>query len=144
MILAEQYEGHLNGQTFAQFVREQFPTLFERSANPKGRLFLQDGDSSQNSRKARDAIDEVNARQFKIPARSPDINPIENVFNNVKRELAEHALRTHLTHENYEEFSNRCKETLLNYSKDVIDRTIESMPKRIDMVLKAKGQRIKY
>ena len=36
VILAEQYEGNLNGQKFADFVREQFPTLFESSSNKNG------------------------------------------------------------------------------------------------------------
>jgi hypothetical protein len=48
VILAEQYEGHLNGHKFGDFVREQFPTLFENSCNKKGKLFQQDGDPSQN------------------------------------------------------------------------------------------------
>ena len=76
MILAEQYEGHLNGKNSSDLIREQFPALFERSANARVWLFLQDGDPSQNSRKAKDAIEDINACQFKIPARSPDINPI--------------------------------------------------------------------
>ena len=39
VILAEQYEGHLNGQKFVDFVREQFPKLFENSSNKTGKLF---------------------------------------------------------------------------------------------------------
>ena len=76
VILAEQYEGQLNGQNFAEFVREQFPTLFERSSNPNGKLFLQHGDPSQNSRKAQEAMYQVGAKKFSIPPRSPDLNPI--------------------------------------------------------------------
>lgn len=84
VILAEQYEGHLNGQKFADFVREQFSTLFQNSSNKKGKLFLQDGDPSQNSRKAQDAIAAIGARKFTIPARSPDLNPIETFFTMLK------------------------------------------------------------
>ena len=39
VILAEQYEGHLDGQKFLDFMREQFPTLFENSSNKKGKVF---------------------------------------------------------------------------------------------------------
>ena len=56
VILGEQYERHMNGHKFADFVREQFPTLFENSCNKKGKLLLQDGDPSQNSRKAKLAL----------------------------------------------------------------------------------------
>ena len=64
VILAEQYKGNLNGQKFTDFVHEQFPTLFENSSNKKGKLFLQDGDPSQNSRKAQQAISAVGAKKF--------------------------------------------------------------------------------
>ena len=144
VILAEQYEGHLNGHKFGDFVREQFPTLFENSCNKKGKLFLQDGDPSKNSRIAKLAMSAVGARKFTIPARSPDLNPIENVFHNVKRQLQDDALSKQITKETYSQFCTRVKATLLNYSPDIIDRTIESMDKRIDMVIKSKGQHIKY
>ena len=35
VLCAEQYHGQLNGQTFADFIREKFPTLFEQSCNQK-------------------------------------------------------------------------------------------------------------
>eukprot|EP00794_Sanderia_malayensis_P002718 gene2718-3143_t len=38
----------------------------------------------------------------------------------------------------------KAKQTLLSYSPEIIDETIASMDKHIDMVKKAKGQRIKY
>ena len=72
----------------------------------------------------------VGARKFTIPARSQDLNPIENVFHNVKRQLQDDALSKRITKETYSQFCTRVKATLLNYSPDIIDRTIESMDKR--------------
>ena len=141
VILAEQYEGNMNGEKFSEFIREEFK---ERSNNTKGKLFLQDGDPSQNSQKAKSAMDKVGTRLFKIPPRSPDINPIENVFNNIKRELKDYALEHNLTFENYVDFCERVKRTILNYSPEVNDKTIESMDKKMDLIIKTKGQRLKY
>ena len=50
-ICCEQYLGNMNGQLFADFIRENFPQMFRHSANPKVKFFLQDGDPSQNSQK---------------------------------------------------------------------------------------------
>ena len=144
VILAEQYEGHLNGQKFADFVREQFPKLFENSSNKTGKLFLQNGDPGQNSRKAQQAISAVGAKKFTIPARSPDLNPIENIFHNIKRQLQDDVLNQQITKETFSQFCARVKATLLNYSPEIINRTITSMDRRIDMVIKSKGQSIKY
>ena len=66
---------------------------------------------------------------FSIPARSPDINPIENMFNNVCEKLREDAIEHHIEHESYEDFCNLVKTTILNFSRDIIDSTIESLPK---------------
>ena len=144
IVLCEEYHGKLNGQSFANFVREHFPRLFTTCSNPKGKLFVQDGDPSQNSRRAKDAIHAIGARKFNIPPRSPDINPIENIFHQVKRKLNSDALEKHIEHENFENFSKRIKQTMEDFTKDVIDKTIESMNKRIGLIIKCKGQRTKY
>ena len=40
--------------------------MFEKSANPKGKLFLQDGDPSKNSSVDRQAMDSIGCRLFGI------------------------------------------------------------------------------
>ena len=127
------------------FVREHFASMFKKSANPpKGKLFLQDGDPSQNNVKARPAWDEVGARKFTIPARSPDLNPTENIFHIVKRRLRQDALDQQITREDFAAFSARVKTTLETITIDVVDRTNFSMGKRINEIINRKGQRIKY
>lgn len=55
VVLCEQYVDRLNGPMFNRFVRNNFPTAFERSSNPTNMLFLQDGDPSRKSAKAKEA-----------------------------------------------------------------------------------------
>ena len=74
VIAAEQYHGRINAEKFSSFVCEHFAGMFKKSANPRGKLFLQDDYPSQNSVKAGSAWDEVGARKFTIPARNPDLN----------------------------------------------------------------------
>ena len=81
---------------------------------------------------------------FKIPARSPDLNPIENFFNIMVKELNKQAIEKKITKESFEEFSNRIKQTMLTYPIQKIDKIIESMDNRINMILKNQGHRIKY
>ena len=139
-----QYHGRLNGEKFRDYINSRFPDMFARSANPQGKLFLQDGDPAQNSSLSRDAMDSVGCRLFKIPPRSPDLNPIENVFHNIRRALEKEAIHQNLTYESYNQFCRRVRDKLLNYSPEIINRTIESMPKRIKLVIKHKGIRTKY
>ena len=144
ILLCEQYMEQLNGDNFSSFVRKHFPAAFQKSSDPKGMLFLQDGDPTQNSKKAKKAFDDVGCRMFLIPARFPDINPIENMFNIVRKSLKEDAVNQCIEHETYEEFSRRVKKALLNFPKDIIDNTIESLPKRMKLILKGRGYHTKY
>ena len=112
VIAAEEYHRRINSKTFSSFVREHFASMIKKSANLRGRLFLQDGDPSQNSVKARSAWDEVGARKFTIPAKSSDLNPIENIFHIVKQCLHQDALDQQITREDFAAFSTRVKTTL--------------------------------
>jgi transposase len=51
------------------------------------RLFLMDNDPSQTSKAVRKAMEKIEAEFHNIPARSLDLNSIENVFHLVKKSL---------------------------------------------------------
>ena len=110
---------------FVHFIYKNFEEAFEKSSNPKDKLFLQDGDPSQNIRKADNAMQKVGAKNFSIPARSPDVNRIENVFNYARKKLHEESLNSNITFENFEEYSARVKKALVPV--EYINKTIESM-----------------
>jgi len=144
VIACDQYKERLNGKFFAKYVGDRFPTIFSLSANPKTGRFLQDGDPSQNSAAARSAFEDVGALLFKIPPRSPDINPIENVFHLVSKKLEKQALRKQITYETFEDFSERVRKTMEKFSIFTINNIIESMNKRINKIIKKRGGRLKY
>ena len=137
------YDGNINAETFVDFVKEHFPEMFKSGNNTKGRLILQDGDPSQNSRMAQDAMDAIPCRLFKIPDRSPDLNPIENAFHLVEKQLRKDAIEKNISKETFQQFCWRIKKTLLSFSPAIVSKTIESMNKRVDAIIASKGERIK-
>ena len=76
--------------------------------------------------------------------RSPDLNPIENVFHLVKNRLAREALTMKIERETFQEFKQRVFRCCDDIDTSTIDRTIESLPRRIDAVIKGGGSRTKY
>ena len=64
--VAEQYHDRINAEKCSSFVLELFASMFKKSANPRGKLFLQDGNPSQNIVKDRSAWDEVGAQKCTI------------------------------------------------------------------------------
>ena len=144
VVFCEQYYRRWNGDSFSAMVKKHFPGIYERTGHITGTLFLQDGCPVQNSAKARKAFDKVNAKVFPIPPRSPDLNPIENFFNLIAQKLSDDALTNRITHETFEEFSARVKNTIENFDVEAIDRIIKSMPNRVQKIIKRRGGRLRY
>ena len=139
-----QYLDTLTGAMFSQFMKDNFKDIFAKCGNSGSCTFLQDGDPRQNSKLAKDTMRSLGIECYGIPARSPDLNPIENVFHLVDIALAEEAVKKNIISETFEEFSTRVRNCMLTFSTDTIDRILESMPKRIDLIIKCKGRRLKY
>ena len=60
VIPAEQYHGRINAEKLF-FIRDHFASMFKKSANPRGKLFLQDCDPLQNRVKSTTAWEKVGA-----------------------------------------------------------------------------------
>ena len=144
VILVEPITQTMNGQYYASIVRRCFPHALAQSKSPKAKRILVDGDPCQISHKAEKAISRIGAKYFRIPARSPDLNPIENLFHLIRNRLNKQAYRKVITSETKEQFTDRVASMLKDTRSNVIDNIIESMPKRIDMIIKRRGERIKY
>ena len=144
VVMCEQYHGSINGQKMVDIVDGHFDQAFKKTANPRGRRFLMDNCPRQVSRAAMKAYDRAKAKVFRIPARSPDLNPIENFFNLMTRKLEHDALEKHITRETKEEYAQRIKKTMAEFPVAKINNLIESMPRRVRSVIKARGRRIRY
>ena len=145
VICAEEYK-KMTGDYFASFIRNFFHKLFKANGKRKGneKIFLMDNCPCQTSAKAKKALRTIGATMRVIPARSPDLNPIENMFNVLRKRLEGEVKEKNITHETWDEFVARVKRNIWSLPIDYIDKTIASMPKRIKLVISGKGHRTKY
>jgi transposase len=74
------------------------------------------------------------------PAQSPDLNPIENLWQDLKRRLRLNNYKS----KNKTELFNILKEEWFNTNPERINKLIDSMPRRVDAVLKNKGNSSRY
>ena len=81
IILAIPYQ-KMNGPYFASFIKDHFNITFAKAgAKHCGScIFVMDNDPSQTSKVAMEALRTIEANLLEIPARSPDLNPIEQFF----------------------------------------------------------------
>ena len=94
-----------------------------------------DGCPRQNSKLARKAFHGIGIVIFKVARRSPDLNPIENFFNPIVGKLRTQVLDEQIESETYNGFRQRVQSVMLNFSAEKINKIIESMSRRIDMVV---------
>ena len=134
----------LSGTIFAEFIVNTFIEIFKKSCNTAGNVIVQAGDPCQNSKAAKTAIDKMGPLQFSIPPHSPDLNPIENVFDLVTKKLSSHAVKHSIFKETYAKLVESVENTYLSYTAEPIDNIIKSMPKRISQVIQSKGHRLEY
>ena len=138
----QQYTGNITGVMFAEMIRTKFPEWNAKTRDPNVKVFLQDGDPGQTSGLARIAWEELGFSDFTIPARSPDLNPIENIFHLIGIEIKNEGRK--IEKETFPQFCHRVKKTVMSFDQAKIDNTIASMPRRIKAVIEAKGARTKY
>lgn len=73
------FDGPINGESFRAYITQVLlPTL------QPGDIVVMDNLGSHKSRAVREAIRSVGARRLFLPAYSPDLNPIEQVFAKLK------------------------------------------------------------
>ena len=113
VIACHPYE-KLDGQFFENFVKANFASFFRKADKGLSRLWLQDGDPSQNAAGVKKALRKLIAELLSIPLRSPDLNPIENLFHSVRSDLSQQTLSKNITRENYDEFQSRVITTFFN------------------------------
>lgn len=104
------------------------------------KLFMQDGAPCHTAKSIKKFLEEKQITLLPWPGNSPDMNPIENVWECLKRELAKERITTKLElierivyHWNHNE---KLKTIALN--------CIDSMPRRVAALVAAKGGLTKY
>ena len=143
VVCCKAYTGRMNAERYCEHI---VPSIIAGLGdfNPMGKRVLQDNCSIMNSALVREALFDDNVKLFKIPARSPDINCIENVFHAMRKAIQKDAITRDIQKESFRQFQARCARIIRNFDSAYIDKVIESMPKRINLVIKRRGQRIRY
>lgn len=126
----------MNAEFFVQILEEQLPEINEVMGDD-WRLQM-DNDPKHKSRLAEDFLQKNVPELIDWPSNSPDLNPIENLWGLVKRNVEKKKPR------NLDDLEEFMIEECDLISDEIINNLVNSMRKRCEEVIKVNGERIKF
>lgn len=135
------YDGTMKKHDYIQILDTTFKdTLGHYKYYLDDFIFQHDNDPKHTAKATRMYLEESGIDVLPWPAQSADLNPIEHVWNYLKVQIGARERRPTSIHELW----NVVLEEWEKVPLDFIRKLIESMPRRVAAVLKAKGGQTKY
>lgn len=133
----EIFYGNMDSGLYMEILEERFePIALEIMGDYW--ILQHDGARCHTSRAVTELVEEMEIETLDWPARSPDLSPIENIWNLLKRQVYKRSPRTLFELENFilEEWDR--------LDDEVVGRLAQSFPRRLESVVEAKGSILKY
>jgi transposase len=134
-------QGKMNAEQYVSILEDHMlPSLEESGIDEEKVIFQQDNDPKHTSKRAKKWMEDHGISLLDWPAQSPDLNPIEHLWGHVKKELCKYPTQA----KGAWELWDRLAEVWNRIPVEVCQNLIESMPRRLEAVIKAKGGHTKY
>ena len=134
-------QGKMDAKQYCEILDEGVVENFEKLEIPEDeQYFQQDNNPKHTSQLAKKWFSDNRIKVLEWPAQSPDLNPIEHLWEHFKCQLQQYESPPKGVHELWE----RVEKEWNKISPEVCQNLIESMPRRIQAVIKAKGGHTKY
>ena len=138
---ATKIDSRMDGQLYVDILEDELgQTLEWYGLEREGIIFQQDNDPKHKCKKATEWFKNSGMRVLAWPPQSPDLNPIEHLWVHLKKKLGEYDSPLRGMHELWE----RVEEQWNKIPAAECQKLIESMPRRVQAVIKAKGGYTKY
>ena len=138
---ATRIEGKMDAELYTSILEDELQQSVEYyDKSPADMVFQQDNDPKHKSARATKWLDESGFTVMKWPPQSPDLSPIEHLWYYLKNRLDEYEIPPSSQHELWQ----CCEVEWEKIPKEVCQNLIESMPRRVAAVLRAKGGHTKY
>jgi transposase len=131
-------DGIMDHRAYIKILTENLQPSVQMLGLPDSFVFQQDNDPKHTALNTRLWLLFNTRKQLNTPPQSPDLNPIEHIWSEVERRLRRRRYK------NREELKTALVEIWGTISEEVTSKLIDSMKRRLEAVIAAKGGPTKY
>jgi transposase len=131
-------EGIMEQKQYQNILKNEMLTSARQLFPDNNFIFQQDNDPKHTSNLCKNYLATKRTNVLKWPARSPDLNPIENLWSILNTFMKDRKPQTR--EELFEILTNAWN----NFPVNILNRLVESMPCRIEAIIKKNGFPTKY
>ena len=134
-------QGRMDSSLYLTILEDELlKTIEYYELDRKKLIFQHDGSPVHDANKVKDWFKEQKITKLDWPPQSPDLNPIEHLWDHLKRKLARYPREPKGVHELWE----RVEKEWNAIPQDVCSNLVASMERRVKAVKRAKGGYTRY
>jgi hypothetical protein len=135
-------DGKLTGEKYTMILKHTMAPFLKDVEEEIGEkaIFQQDNDPKHTSKKAKKYLGNKDVDVLDWPSQSPDLNPIEHLWRQLKLAIYKRKVKA----SDKSDLWTIIQEEWEQFPMENLHRLVDSMPDRIDAVIKAKGHHTKY
>lgn len=138
--LMEKIDGIMDGVYYQRILDRNLFKSAQKLHLRHNFIFQQDGDSKHTAKQTTEWFEDHRVKVLNWPSQSPDLNPIEHLWTHIKNRLNDYPdFPSSLA-----ELERRIEVEWNKIPVEVCRNLVESMPKRLAAVIKAKGGHTRY
>lgn len=135
-------KGGVTARVYKEILEDNLPTLMDPDT-----IFMQDNAPIHTSKLLREYLAEMHFNILTWPPYSPDLNPIENLWSMLKERILKRYPELSTMSKNEETLRKLCEAAVIvwhDFEIELVNRLIESVPRRVEAIYKAGGWYTKY
>ncbi|CAM4900557.1 unnamed protein product [Rotaria socialis] len=131
-------DGNMTGEMYKEILAENLFQSSKKLQLGKEMVFQHDNDPKHTSRVVKNWLDKQCVKRLIWPPFSPDMNPIEHLWDELERRMKKHQPK------NEKELRETLQPEWKNIGQDVTNKLVESVPNRLYECTRMKGYPTRY